>query len=315
MGANSGQFGRIKSSVIIGSYAGVGVTGAEQQNTISIGQGAGRYNTTSNNIFIGSSVADNLTGGTGKHTIIGVNTAAGLTGGSANTILGANITGLTGTLSNNILLADGDGNVRIQVDGATAAYVNTPLVLKKDTAANIEAIASPTGGTLMYDTTNNTVDLYNGTAWVPVSTGSVPTDYGYFAYTGATMDVNFTVKGITMASQAASGITVASNTRVTVSKTGTYRITTNQYPGPDSSQELWLRLNGSTNIAGTSTYLTVNDASDYSQASWDYVGAFSANDYIEVMIGGTTGTLYTPSVNRSGNPGGYITRLVVTQLS
>jgi hypothetical protein len=166
----------------------------------------------------------------------------------------------------------------------------------------------------MYDTTNNTVDLYNGTAWVPVSTGSVPTDYGYFAYTGSTMDINFTVKGITMASQSANGVTVDSNTRVTVSKAGTYRITTNHFPGPDFSQELWLRKNGSTNIAGTSTQLSDNGQA-YQQASWDYVGAFSANDYIEVMIGGITGSLGTPSTNRSGNPGGYITRLVVTQLS
>jgi len=35
--------------------------------------------------------------------------------GSANTIIGANVTGLASNLSNNIIIADGDGNQRINV--------------------------------------------------------------------------------------------------------------------------------------------------------------------------------------------------------
>jgi hypothetical protein len=312
LGVSSAKFGGQRTSVVIGSFAHQGVTGSQLQNNIAIGQNAGVLNNSDQNIFIGPSTAQNLTGGSGKHTIIGHGSGGGLTGGTANTIIGANVLGLTGTLSNNILLADGDGNVRIKVDGATAAYINTPLVPKKDSAVNIEAIASPVSGMVMYDTTNNTLDLYNGTAWQAVSTA---TDYGYFAYTDATMAINFTAKGITMASQSANGITVASNTRLTFGKAGTYRITTSHFPGTDYAQELWLKKNGSTNITGTSTQLSGNGSTVYSQASWDYVAAFSASDYVEVIIAGVTGTFSSPSQNRSGNPGGYITRVVITQLA
>jgi len=61
----------------------------------------------------------NNTGGeAGNNTFIGYNTGRGITTGTANTILGANVTGLSSTLSNNIIIADGSGNQRINVNSS-----------------------------------------------------------------------------------------------------------------------------------------------------------------------------------------------------
>ena len=54
--------------------------------------------------------------GTNNNTAIGYSAGRGIIYGKANTIVGANVTGLPAGLSNNIILADGDGNKRINVD-------------------------------------------------------------------------------------------------------------------------------------------------------------------------------------------------------
>ena len=53
--------------------------------------------------------------GTGANTIIGNSTGRGIVTGVNNTIIGANVTGLSAGLSNNIIIADGAGNRRINV--------------------------------------------------------------------------------------------------------------------------------------------------------------------------------------------------------
>jgi hypothetical protein len=60
----------------------------------------------------------NLTTGS-NNTVIGYNSGNGITTGSDNTILGGNISGLTAALANNIILADGQGNIKYRWDGTT----------------------------------------------------------------------------------------------------------------------------------------------------------------------------------------------------
>jgi hypothetical protein len=55
---------------------------------------------------------------TGANTIIGYNTGRGIITGTNNTILGANVTGLAAGLSNNIILADGAGNQRLNINAS-----------------------------------------------------------------------------------------------------------------------------------------------------------------------------------------------------
>lgn len=69
----------------------------------------GNYNTA-----IGDSTLFDLTTGN-KNTAIGSFSGLGITTGSANTIIGANVRNLSSSLSNNIIVADGDGNRRVNV--------------------------------------------------------------------------------------------------------------------------------------------------------------------------------------------------------
>ncbi len=65
----------------------------------------------------------------GHHnTFVGYNTGLGITSGGKNTIIGANVTGLAAGLSNNILLANGDGAVKLRIinDGRVALGSFTP---------------------------------------------------------------------------------------------------------------------------------------------------------------------------------------------
>jgi len=112
-----------------------------QKNTF-IGIGAGNANTTGyKNTASGyDSLYSNTTGYSNiangyvslyditegfQNTAIGYNTGRGITTGDNNTIIGANVTGLAADLSNNIIIADGAGNRRINVDSSGNVGIGT----------------------------------------------------------------------------------------------------------------------------------------------------------------------------------------------
>jgi hypothetical protein len=77
------------------------------------------------NIALGYKSGSGVTSGT-SNIMIGANTGSySMTTGSYNTIIGTDITGLPTTLSNNIILADGAGNVRAQHNGTTGWALGT----------------------------------------------------------------------------------------------------------------------------------------------------------------------------------------------
>jgi hypothetical protein len=88
------------------------------------------------------SLYDNTSGD--FNTALGFNTAGGITTGRANTVLGANVTGLAAGLNNNIIIADGDGNRRINVDANGNVGIGT---------------ATPTGRLQIGETTANTSNM------------------------------------------------------------------------------------------------------------------------------------------------------------
>jgi hypothetical protein len=65
--------------------------------------------------------------GSGQNTAIGYNTGRGIVTGINNTIIGANVTGLAAGLSNNIIIADGSGNQRINVDNLGNVGIGAPV--------------------------------------------------------------------------------------------------------------------------------------------------------------------------------------------
>jgi hypothetical protein len=80
--------------------------------------------TGTSNSALGDTSGYDITTGT-ANTIIGYNTGRGITTGSYNTILGANVTGLSATIANNIIIADGQGNRRINVDSSGNVGIGT----------------------------------------------------------------------------------------------------------------------------------------------------------------------------------------------
>ena len=99
-------------------------------NNIAIGTMTLYNSVSSNNTAIGySALSDQTTGS--NNTALGYNTALGITTGANNTILGANVTGLAPALSNNIIIADGAGNQRINVAGNGSVGIGTTNPIAK----------------------------------------------------------------------------------------------------------------------------------------------------------------------------------------
>jgi hypothetical protein len=121
-----------------GYYAAAGNTTAE--SNVAIGFEALKINTTgSRNVAIGrGALIDlNITTNdlTGYNTVIGAYTGGGIVTGVNNTIIGANVTGLAAALSNNIIIADGAGNQRINVDSSGDVGIGTTAPANKLTVA------------------------------------------------------------------------------------------------------------------------------------------------------------------------------------
>ena len=105
----------------------------------AIGNEALAFNTTgSQNSAIGYRTLRFITTGN-NNTALGYSTGLGITTGSNNTILGANVSGLAAALSNNIIIADGQGNQRINVSAFGNVGIGT------STPGNALTIASSTG--------------------------------------------------------------------------------------------------------------------------------------------------------------------------
>lgn len=148
---------------------------------VAIGNSALYATKGGNNTGIGHNAGYNLTTGT-NNTIIGFNTGLGITTGGKNTIIGASISGLATSLSNTIILADGDGVIRYYCNsaGSTGIGTTTPnasakfdvssttqgVLLPRMTTTQKNAISSPAEGLEVYDLTLHQKSYYNGTTWI-----------------------------------------------------------------------------------------------------------------------------------------------------
>ena len=100
-------------------------------NNTAVGYTALYSNTTGlENTAVGQSSGYDITTGR-TNTLLGFNTGRGITTGNYNTILGANVTGLSTTLANNIIIADGQGNRRINVDNTGNVGIGTTSPTQK----------------------------------------------------------------------------------------------------------------------------------------------------------------------------------------
>jgi hypothetical protein len=117
-GQSSTAMGHQAAKLTTGSYiAAFGelalVTNTSGQYHAAFGARALQFNTGTGNTAIGAFAGQNLTSGN-YNTRVGAEAVAntGITTGAKNTLIGANIGGLSSSLSNTVILADGDGNQR-----------------------------------------------------------------------------------------------------------------------------------------------------------------------------------------------------------
>ncbi len=181
-----------------------------ESNNVGIGASSGvRLTTGRDNVMVGHLSGFGMTTGS-NNTIVGSQTYSqtsgaiqiglGITTGSNNTIIGSKIFGLAPTLSNNVILADGAGNIRAQHDGTTGWTLGT-------ISSGIwsgTAISAAKGGTgLTSPGASGNVLTSDGTNWVssalPVSGVST------LAYSTTAAANGGTISGTTLTLAAANG--------------------------------------------------------------------------------------------------------------
>lgn len=113
--AGSGISGGASDNAVFGNGAGRAI-GGSSANT-ALGSRALQLGTGVRNTVIGAYVLPDATSGD-YNVAIGYNSGDDLTTGSYNTIIGSNVVVPSGSLSNNIIIADGQGNQRINVDSS-----------------------------------------------------------------------------------------------------------------------------------------------------------------------------------------------------
>ena len=216
---NLGALGTGSNNVSIGRYNSGGLL--EGSSNVSLGQN-GLINLTggSNNIAIGENSGYDLRNAD-ANLLLGASSGRGLVSGRANTIIGG-ATGFSSTESNQVVLADGDGNIRLKFNGATAGQIYTPLKLKEYTNAQMNAIVSPENGMIIYNTTFNVQYYYNGTNWIQLGVGGSGTSgtsgssgakgaTGATGATGAGVDVTNNVNNYVLTATGLSDINGESN--------------------------------------------------------------------------------------------------------
>jgi hypothetical protein len=135
-------------------------------NNTAIGSYNLQFNTTGiNNTALGYGALPTVTTGD-KNTGIGVSAGTGITTGRANVIIGG-VTGLSSSLSNNVIIADGDGNQRININSTGSVTLSDVLVLP---FSNPLPSNRPTGSVAISGSGGTFVGMfvYNGTSWTNV---------------------------------------------------------------------------------------------------------------------------------------------------
>ena len=197
------------------------------------------------NVGIGGNALYDVTGGvnTGRGNIgIGYNTGRGITTGEYNTIIGASVTGLSSSLSNNIIIADGVGNIAFRVNPTTGLTGLTRIIPR--TTTNQTA------------TTEISAFIFNGvtTTW---QTGTIATQR------------NFYLPSQTYAFNGASTITNAYGLYAEAPTAGTNATITNNYAAGFSGS---INLIDTSGIAfGTTTGGKIGTATTQKLSFWNAI--------------------------------------------
>lgn len=134
IGANAGENSTGSSNVYIGEYAAQGATSGG--GNVVIGETAAVVLGSSyNNTIVGYEAGQSLSNNAQQNVMIGAGSGVGLNAGSNNVFIGnyqaydAPVVAGKRTLNNNIIIADGQGNIRFKSDGSGNVTVGSKLTV------------------------------------------------------------------------------------------------------------------------------------------------------------------------------------------
>jgi len=204
------------------------------------------------NTGIGTTAGGGITTGS-YNTFLGDSTGLGITTGNYNTILGAKVIGLSSSLSNNIILSDGAGNIRMQFNSsgnpnlsAVPSGVGTKA-LRIDGSGNVTYADTTTGGS-----TPNLQEV--------LTAGSTLTGDNTVTNTGHTFKISNTTERLSLADSA----WFIGNERAYVKSNNVgnkLHIKTSETTTDTSSYKLLVGKLSDGESAYMSSYPVVNDAS------------------------------------------------------
>lgn len=154
----------------------------------------------SSNVAIGYAALNSLNPGNihSYNVAVGINCGQGITTGVNNTIIGARVTGLSGTLSNNIILAIGDGTIKARYNStwtlSDGLDVTGALSADSLDSTPIGAISPSTGA---FTTLSATGQISTTATGAVFSTGALTgsAKYASFANTAGTAEFGILASG------------------------------------------------------------------------------------------------------------------------
>lgn len=274
IGASAGAINQGNSAIAIGNSAGFGTQGVD---SIAIGRTAGTNGQSTKAIAIGAAAGSSVQG----ISAIAIGSQAGVAQGNFSIAIGANA-GSGNTQANNSIVINASGT---DLEGPTA---NALFVKPIRNAASANVLYyNPTSGEVTYNTAAFGSFSSNVTQ---ASAGANTVNYITF---NNTVDNN--------------QVTVVSNSRLTVARTGRYNIQFSAVLTHNVNQlanvEIWLIKNGNA-VPDTNTRLTV--AKDQSTpAAWNFIdNATTANTYYQIAWASSDTSVQlvaTPAANTIAN--------------
>jgi hypothetical protein len=280
VGCNAGeQLSTGSNNVLVGNSAGDTVTTGTQNTFIGATSGGSAAGTSEGNTGVGFSAlgagvlsgAYNVGVGTNAglsltsgaiNTLVGFSAGSAITTGGGNTLIGRYAG--TAALTNNVVLSDGGGNIKLQINengavgvGTTPTYGTAGQVLKSAGTAAAPAWSSALYGAFSSSVTQTNVGGASGNA--------------------VTLDTTAT----------ANGFSIVSGSQITATTAGVYNIQISlQVRKTDAGQgtspvAIWFKKNG-TNIANSSTLATVFGGGALEPVTMNLVESLTAGQYLEV---------------------------------
>ena len=219
----------------------------------------------------------------GNITTVGILTALGVN----NTITASAFTANTGVFTGN-----GSGLTAIAGANVTGTVANATSAGSATTAGTVTTNAQPNitsvGNLANVSVTGNA----NISGDLNLTTGNIiytPRYGSFYSNTTQSNPVVNTAMAMTFNnSTSANGVSVVSNSRLTVAKAGVYNIQFSaqltKTDGGSDYLEIWLSKNGSA-VAWTNTLFKLDGSNAYQLASLNFVETLNASEYVQLMWG------------------------------